>query len=672
MSAASDEEEGASGWALLPWLRRGGRGDEAGMGLSLSLVRAWSASWALPASWPRSWSLSLAWAAAAAWRSWAAAASWGDGGGSTWSPEGLRCRRRAEAVGQYMHCRALEHAVDEAVWGGCGVCGVATRPTSVAPPASAPVRAEQQAGSWRRLAPPAAEPPRAECAFGAVQPGPCVHGPRALPGAGLPPACRIFVNAAGRAFCPAWCPPPSPPQPPAALSAMPNQSFGVPFPDHAVSGSPTPLGFGFGLGASGGTGPGFGFGFGAAVATPPPSAGSLNDRTATPSLSSLWGRHQPPRTAQPVRRKRRISFASSDTDSDNDCPAPAAPRDPPASEPPLLPKRMRTGFAPATTLVDDLRSSLPSPCPSGRTPRLAPAVPPGANLFASASTPARPPPSDADELDVGLLLPSLDKGTLVSLVHSLLVHSDPSVRQATRSAVPPPTLDVALRALAEAHQHVLSALPDNPSTARPEYTWSRARARVADFASTARGLLAYFRLSASLSQQRDKLHPATAFRYLVAACERAMALEHTLPPVPAAWTVFPSAPGPVPTRTARTNSHTATAPDPIAASLVPALSDALRAWSAMLASCTAQGRVFGADAVGEWITRLGEIAGQHASANNEAIQSLASTMRSVRAQLVNLYRPSLPPHLLHSTASDHTIPMPAPGLVLPRMEDEEL
>lgn len=456
---------------------------------------------------------------------------------------------------------------------------------------------------------------------------------------------------------------------------MSNQSFGVPFPEKAVPGAPTPLGFGFGLGLGFGLGPGTSPG-----PSPASNAGLSSERTPI----SSWPRSGSmlPRTTQPSR-KRRLS-SSSDMDSDPESPSAPAQTAPPASEPQLLPKRMRTGFAPMA-MVDDLRSSLPSPSPSNRTPHMTSALSSTANLFPTARAPAAgssPNPatlggkSDPNELDVGLLLPSLDKGTLVSIVHGLLIHDNLQVRQAARTAIPPPTLDVALRALQEAHQHVLAVLPDNVSTARPEYTWSRVRTRVADFASTARGLLAYFRLSASMSQQRDKLHPATAFRYLAAACERAMTLSVTLPPIPAAWAAFPSAPGPVPSRTARTNAHTTPPPDPIADSLVPVLIDALRAWSAMLASSMHEGRVFGADAVDEWITRLAELAEMYASSDREAVQSLASTMRSVRAQLVNLYRPSLPAHLLYPATGAVNGSPPGThymsGLALPTKEDDEL
>ncbi|KAJ1028639.1 hypothetical protein NDA16_001805 [Ustilago loliicola] len=151
------------------------------------------------------------------------------------------------------------------------------------------------------------------------------------------------------------------------------------------------------------------------------------------------------------------------------------------------------------------------------------------------------------DVDIGKMLASMDKPSLLSMLSSLLSQSkDATLPAQILSLLPSPSLDSVDASLDELEKAIRSAIPfvADGSSARQEYTWSRLRAPVAAFVDAALGYLPFFvteleadreeRLRADqrgLQADREEVHPATTFTLLLMLTNRVLRIEALLPSV---------------------------------------------------------------------------------------------------------------------------------------------
>ncbi len=151
------------------------------------------------------------------------------------------------------------------------------------------------------------------------------------------------------------------------------------------------------------------------------------------------------------------------------------------------------------------------------------------------------------DVDIGKMLASMDKPSLLSMLTSLLSQSkDASLPAQILSLLPTPSLDSVEASLDELEKAIRSAIPftADGSSVRHEYTWSRLRAPIAAFVDAALGYLPFFvteldsdreqRLrerDPRLQADREEVHPATTFSFLLMITNRVLRIEALLPSV---------------------------------------------------------------------------------------------------------------------------------------------
>ncbi|TKY86830.1 hypothetical protein EX895_004471 [Sporisorium graminicola] len=345
-----------------------------------------------------------------------------------------------------------------------------------------------------------------------------------------------------------------------AVTANPNHQ--IPFNSAPVHHAPSPLGFGFGFGSSFGgnnattsslanssaTTPMFGFGASASAHTGPQST------TTSPSRRS------------DAKRRRDLDEDNDDVDEDEDMAHPQRPRlgsDPfaPSHEHKrvVLLKRMRAGLGfglinaeaspfPAQPSASSSTSSTFSPSTPNQTHNNA--------LYSSSSFSASKRQAlgvsnrvgmSGIDVDIGKMLASMDKPSLLSMLSSLLMQSkDATLPAQILSLLPTPSLDSVESSLDELEKPIRSAIPfvADGTSARHEYTWSRLRAPIAAFVDAALGYLPFFvteldsdreqRLrerDPRLQADREEVHPATTFTFLLMITSRVLRIEALLPSV---------------------------------------------------------------------------------------------------------------------------------------------
>lgn len=151
------------------------------------------------------------------------------------------------------------------------------------------------------------------------------------------------------------------------------------------------------------------------------------------------------------------------------------------------------------------------------------------------------------DVDIGKMLASMDKPSLLSMLSSLLLQSkDATLPAQILSLLPTPSLDSVESSLDDLEKAIRSAIPfvADGSSARHEYTWSRLRAPIAAFVDAALGYLPFFvteldsdreqRLrerDPRLQADREEVHPATTFTFLLMITNRILRIEALLPSV---------------------------------------------------------------------------------------------------------------------------------------------
>ncbi|KAN0063155.1 hypothetical protein ACQY0O_004319 [Thecaphora frezii] len=322
-----------------------------------------------------------------------------------------------------------------------------------------------------------------------------------------------------------------------------SSSHQIPFNATPVHHAPSPLGFGFGFGSS--------FGNNNQSVQPQPSfaTSALANSFASPSHSTL----QSPRRGDSKRRRDFDDDDDDDGEADEDMEQ--------GSGQPSMSPRMRG--SPGTT--EAAKRSLVSK-------RIRAGIPHGGSPFAqqAASThrsawdssayssttaernhsiPGKGRMSGLD-VDLGKMLASVDKASLLSMLMNLLARSkDPSLGAQMLALLPTPSLESVEAALDEAEKNVRAAIPfvmpGGGAGVRDEYTWSRVRGPLAAFSDAALSYLPFFvtELDAKRDGNRDgsggvdvttreEVHPATTFTFLHALTIRVLRLHALLPPIP--------------------------------------------------------------------------------------------------------------------------------------------
>ncbi|EPQ28727.1 uncharacterized protein PFL1_03531 [Pseudozyma flocculosa PF-1] len=343
----------------------------------------------------------------------------------------------------------------------------------------------------------------------------------------------------------------------AAASASPGPAHQIPFNATPVHHAPSPLGFGFGFGSSFG-----GNNNQAPLATPSHSSfaatSALAHSFASPSASPAYS----PRRADTKRRRDSDHDDADEADEDMDQhsssprmrPAPgigdstfaAAPRSM------LAPKRLRAGISqgsPSSTHLGAASSGL------NRSIWGHPAE--SSSSHRSSSSPGKGRMSGLD-VDLGKMLASVDKASLLSMLMNLLAQSkDPNLGAQILSLLPTPSLETVEAALDEAEKNVRAAIPytqgGDAAGVRDEYTWSRVRGPLAAFSDAALSYLPFFVSELDAKRggaggsgsgadeavaKREEVHPATTFTFLHALTLRVLRLHALLPPVPKSSLAF--------------------------------------------------------------------------------------------------------------------------------------
>ena len=205
------------------------------------------------------------------------------------------------------------------------------------------------------------------------------------------------------------------------------------------------------------------------------------------------------------------------------------------------------------------------------------------------------------QLDMGKMLASMDKASLLSVLHRLLV--EPSscsaddvssfqrtapingtnsgqqcldgsnsnrqkkeldtthlIRSRILSLLPPPTLEMAMSALNEAVEETRRVLPAASAAVRPEWAWTRLQIPVEEFARVAKSFAIFFTMPAPLPLlhfgkegnnntivTKDQtttvtpVHPATSFRFYLGLTQLVLELQSKIPDVPKSMSAFPLA-----------------------------------------------------------------------------------------------------------------------------------
>ncbi|KXN83844.1 Tethering factor for nuclear proteasome STS1 [Leucoagaricus sp. SymC.cos] len=308
----------------------------------------------------------------------------------------------------------------------------------------------------------------------------------------------------------------------------------IEFAPRPVAHAPSPFSFGFGLGQSSSSGvvaPGW-----QASLTP----GHTNPHAFHQLASSM---NQATLTASPPHKSNKRRLEVDDED-------------------PTIPGK-------ASVNRDESMDRSPTPeRPKRSAPKRAKLAPADNGTKEQAATKEnKPPSSEEDEVDVGVLLASLPTQALLPLLTSLL-KAHPSLKSTLLPLIPRPTLDTAIQALAQASKKLRDAYPysntpsfsqvglgfgsrsQNPSTPsyhhnggmRDAYVISRLRPHITEFVAACTSYLPYFSCiptskqpTTSPQQQqipppppnfaqlsKEKSHPLETFTYLSAITQHIM------------------------------------------------------------------------------------------------------------------------------------------------------
>lgn len=277
-----------------------------------------------------------------------------------------------------------------------------------------------------------------------------------------------------------------------------------------------------------------------------------------PSSSTLPSASSPSRRSE-AKRRRDVDDADQDLDEDEEMAHSQRPRlgsDPftiPLEQKRMvLPKRMRAGLGFGSVAMTPQQPSsimFPPSASAGQAFHT-----PSNGLQPSPSTSKRPALGPSNfvgmsgiDVDIGKMLASMDKPSLLSMLSSLLSHSkDATLPAQILSLLPTPSLDSVESSLDELEKAIRSAIPfvADGTSARHEYTWSRLRVPIAAFADAALGYLPFFvteldsdreqRLQERdprLQADREEVHPATTFTFLLMITSRVLRIEALLPSV---------------------------------------------------------------------------------------------------------------------------------------------
>lgn len=354
-----------------------------------------------------------------------------------------------------------------------------------------------------------------------------------------------------------------------AVTANPNRQ--IPFNNAPVHHAPSPLGFGFGFGTS----------FGGNNGSPAPaSSASSAFGFGSTSTSSVFPSTSSPSRRSDTKRRRDTDDADEEVDDDEDM-GHSQQRSRLGSDPfnptheqkrMVLPKRIRAGlgFGPMMNHAEPLHfqhsptqqaAASTSISTSSFSPQSSAHIAPSHAYHASPSGTKRQALGQTNrvgmsgiDVDIGKMLASMDKPSLLSMLSSLLSQSkDATLPAQILSLLPTPSLDSVETSLDELEKAIRSAIPfvADGTSARHEYTWSRLRAPVAAFVDAALGYLPFFvteldadreeRLRADqrgLQADREEVHPATTFTFLLMLTSRVLRIETLLPSVPKSSLAF--------------------------------------------------------------------------------------------------------------------------------------
>lgn len=339
-----------------------------------------------------------------------------------------------------------------------------------------------------------------------------------------------------------------------------NPSHQIPFNSAPVHHAPSPLGFGFGFGSSfGGNNTSVQSSASTSAASPMFGFGSASASTSQQPASS-------PSRRSDAKRRRDMDDDDDDLDEDEDMSHMQRSRlssDPFASSHEqkrmVLPKRMRAGLGFGLKNAEPIAFSTHQAASASTSSAFSPSTP-----TLHQSNAVYPPSHSASkrqalglssnrvgmsgiDVDIGKMLASMDKPSLLSMLSSLLHQStDATLPAQILSLLPTPSLDSVESSLDELEKAIRSAIPfvADGSTARHEYTWSRLRAPIAAFVDAALGYLPFFvseldsereqRLrerDPRLQADREEVHPATTFAFLLMITSRVLRIEALLPSV---------------------------------------------------------------------------------------------------------------------------------------------
>lgn len=349
-----------------------------------------------------------------------------------------------------------------------------------------------------------------------------------------------------------------------AVAAGPSHQ--IPFNSAPVHHAPSPLGFGFGFGSS--------FGGNNTAANSPASTSAASHMFGTPQASVPPSALSPSRRSD-AKRRRDSDDAQDQVDDDEDMGHSQRNRFNADAFSPhhdhkrsVLPKRMRAGLGFGLVNAEPLHvsqasssaSPLSNPSSAFASSAFSPLATGGSHytplsaLHNSQSASKRQAHGlnnrvgmSGIDVDIGKMLASMDKPSLLSMLTSLLSQSkDASLPAQILSLLPTPSLDSVETSLDELEKAIRAAIPfvADGSSARHEYTWSRLRAPIAAFVDAALGYLPFFvteldsdreqRLrerDPRLQADREEVHPATTFSFLLTITTRVLRIEALLPSV---------------------------------------------------------------------------------------------------------------------------------------------
>lgn len=258
-------------------------------------------------------------------------------------------------------------------------------------------------------------------------------------------------------------------------------------------------------------------------------------------------------------------------------------------------------------------------------------------------------------VDVGKMLSTLDKGSLLQLMSRLLsTSSDPTLVDQVFSLIPIPSMATVEASLEESERSIRS-ITCHAGEMRPEFAWGRLRNPVSEFVATALGLLPFFIDARDLdiptgSTNRDAPHATTTFSFLHLLTSKALQLLRLLPSTPASMSMslfsfdgqtgkplvpMSLAPHSTSLRLYQDNIDgqlepqqpsklTSSNPNMLVSQLIPAL---LVQWTHFIDNVSRavneEGRMFGSETAKGWLVALEALARPSQTHGDEAVARLA-------------------------------------------------